>query len=78
MFAIINNEKLPCQISLRCDWRLAKLLQEKYEEVLPGVKLDSKKWITILLTGQLDFDQIKDLIRHSYELSILISSKVEL
>ncbi len=68
MFAIVNDEKLPFKISLRCDWRLSNLLKSKYEEVLPGVKLDEKKWITILLTGQLEYSEIKDLIRHAYEL----------
>jgi len=45
------------------------LLREKYETVLPGQKLNQKKWNTIILSGQLSDDEIFDLIRHSYNLA---------
>lgn len=68
MFAIIAEGTEPLRLSLKCDPQLAELLRGKYETVLPGYHLNKKHWNTILLTGQLSEDEIKDLIRHSYEL----------
>lgn len=68
MFALINEKSNPLQLSLKCDSQLAEHLREKYETVMPGYHLNKKHWNTILLTGQLNPQEIKDLIRHSYEL----------
>lgn len=68
MFALIREGKSPIQLSLKCDPILAQTLREKYESVLPGYHLNKKHWNTIILTGQLSKEDIKDLIRHSYEL----------
>lgn len=68
MFALIQEGKLPVRVSLKCDPALAKLLREKYETVMEGEHLNKKHWNTILLTGQLQDSEVKDLIRHSYEL----------
>jgi len=69
LFALVQNTTDPLRISLRCDEQLAALLREKYETVLPGQKLNQKKWNTIILSGQLSDDEIFDLIRHSYNLA---------
>lgn len=66
MFAMSETSKKPNRISLRCDKRLATLLKEKYDEVMPGHKLNKDKWITIVASGQLSVNEIKDLITHSY------------
>jgi len=68
MFALVTEKKEPVQISLKCDPQLAETLREKYETVMPGYHLNKKHWNTILLTGQLSWDEVKDLIRHSYDL----------
>lgn len=68
MFALVTERKLPVQISLKCDPVLAETLREKYETVMPGYHLNKKHWNTILLTGQLNWEEVKDLIRHSYDL----------
>lgn len=68
MFAIVAEKSNPLSISLKCDPALAEHLREKYETVMPGYHLNKKHWNTILLTGQLSWDEVKDLIRHSYEL----------
>lgn len=70
MFGIIAEGSDPVRISLKCDPQLSKLLREKYETVLPGYHLNKKHWNTILLTGQLPWDEVQDLIRHSYNLVI--------
>lgn len=66
MFALVEEGSQPIRLSVKCDPRLSKLLREKYESVMPGYHLNKKHWITVLLTGQLDWEQIQDLIRHSY------------
>lgn len=68
MFALIAEKSDPLQISLKCDPLLAEKLRERYETVMPGYHLNKKHWNTILLTGQLSWDEVKDLVRHSYEL----------
>jgi predicted DNA-binding protein (MmcQ/YjbR family) len=68
MFAIIAEGSDPLNISLKCDPQLSTLLREKYETVMPGYHLNKKHWNTILLTGQLPWEEVQGLIRHSYEL----------
>ncbi|HLG91146.1 MAG TPA: MmcQ/YjbR family DNA-binding protein [Candidatus Saccharimonadales bacterium] len=68
MFAIIMEGKEPVQVSLKCDPILAETLRAKYDTVMPGYHLNKKHWNTIVLTGQLAWDEVKDLIKHSYDL----------
>jgi predicted DNA-binding protein (MmcQ/YjbR family) len=68
MFALINEKSEPVQISLKCDPQLAQLLREKYETVVPGYHLNKKHWNTIICSGQLELQEIKDLILLSYNL----------
>lgn len=68
MFALIAEGRDPVRLSLKCDPLLAKTLQEKFTEVLPGYHLNKKHWITIILAGQLSWEEVQDLIRLSYNL----------
>ena len=68
MFALISEGKQPVRLSLKCDPELSRVLREKYEEVMPGYHLNKKHWNTVVLSGQLDWEEIKGLIRHSYDL----------
>jgi len=68
MFALVAEKSDPVRLSLKSDPQLAEVLRDKYETVMPGHHLNKKHWNTIVLTGQLDWQEIKDLIRHSYEL----------
>lgn len=68
MFALVAEKSNPIQLSLKCDPFLAETLREKYESVMPGYHLNKKHWNTVLLTGQLSWPEIQDLIRHSYQL----------
>ena len=68
MFGIIQEGSSPLRVSLKCDPLLAQHLREKYESVMPGYHLNKKHWNTIVCTGQLGDDEIKDLIVHSYHL----------
>ncbi len=68
MFALIPEGREPVSISLKCDPQLSVLLREKYETVMPGYHLNKKHWNTILLTGQLPWEEVQALILHSYNL----------
>ena len=68
MFAIIAEKSDPVRLSLKCDPNLAETLRAKYETVLPGYHLNKKHWNTVVLTGQLSWEEIQDLIKHSYDL----------
>ncbi len=68
MFALIREKKDPVQISLKCDPILAETLRQKYDTVMPGYHLNKKHWNTILLTGQLEWEEVQGLVRHSYDL----------
>lgn len=68
MFALIQDNTKPLRISLKCDPNLAETLREKYETVVPGYHLNKKNWNTIICSGQLNDEEIKDLARLSYNL----------
>ena len=68
MFALIAEGKYPVRVSLKCDPLLAVTLREKYDTVMPGYHLNKKHWNTIVLTGQMPWNEVQDLIRHSYNL----------
>ena len=68
MFALITEGKSPVNLSLKTDPQLSKVLREKYETVMPGYHLNKKHWNTLVLTGQLPWDEVQALIRHSYQL----------
>ena len=77
MFALVAENKTPLRISLKCDPVLAETLREKYETVMPGYHLNKKHWNTIVLSGQLSWDEIKDLINHSYNIVASVSEQSE-
>lgn len=68
MFALIQEKSDPLQLSVKCDPQLAVILRDKYETVLPGHHLNKKHWNTIICTGQVEEQELKSFIVHSYEL----------
>lgn len=70
MFALIPEKTDPVRISLKCDPLLSKILRDKYETVMEGYHLNKKHWNTVILSGQLPWEEIQGLIRHSYDLVV--------
>ena len=68
MFALIPEKSKPLRLSLKCDPLLAEKLREKYVTVMPGYHLNKKHWNTIVLTGEMPWEEVQDLIKHSYQL----------
>lgn len=68
MFALIAENKEPVNLSLKCDPQLSEVLREKYVTVMPGYHLNKKHWNTLILSGELPWDEVQALIQHSYQL----------
>jgi predicted DNA-binding protein (MmcQ/YjbR family) len=68
MFALISEGKDPVRLSLKCDPRLSEVLRAKYDEIMPGYHLNKKHWNTLVLAGQLGWEEVQALILHSYNL----------
>ena len=63
-FLVVNKNT----IEVRCDEKLGNVLEEKYESVMES-RYFGRGGIEIVLAGQLNTDEIADLIRLSYDLS---------
>ena len=68
LFAIVAEGSEPVRVSLKTDPELNRTLQERYESVLPGYHLNKKHWMTVICSGQLGDDEVKDLARLSHRL----------
>lgn len=68
MFALLAENTQPVRVSLKTAPELGAALQEQYESVLPGYHLNKKHWITVICSGQLSDDEVKDLANLSYQL----------
>lgn len=74
MTYLVPNGKIFClvrpnTIEVRTDENLKKLLMEKYESVMES-RYFGKGGIEIVPTGQIPEDEIYDLVRLSYNLSV--------
>lgn len=69
IFAMVVEGSLPTRIDLRCDPLLAQKLRREYETVLASQKFERRTWNTIIDTGQLSVEEIKDLMRLSFNLT---------
>ena len=65
VFLVVNKNT----IEVRCDGELAKTLQEKYESVMES-RYFGRGGIEIVLANQLSPEEVQDLIRLSYNLTI--------
>lgn len=63
-FLVVNKNT----IEVRCDEKLSNLLKEKYESVMES-RYFGRGGIEIVLAGQLNQEELKDLVLLSYNLS---------
>ncbi|MDR0397633.1 MAG: MmcQ/YjbR family DNA-binding protein [Candidatus Nomurabacteria bacterium] len=68
IFSIIRDGSNPLRVEAKCDVRLAKLLRDKYETVLPSKNMEAATWNEIICSGQLTDEEVEDLVRLSYNL----------
>lgn len=69
IFLCIETGRKPLRLELRCDRKLGYTLKERYESVMESRAL-GRSGIEVICSGQLSSDEIRDLVRHAYEISI--------
>jgi predicted DNA-binding protein (MmcQ/YjbR family) len=69
IFLCVETGTDPLRIELRCDRRLSETLQERYESVMESRAL-GRNGIEVICSGQLSSDEVRDLVRHAYEISV--------
>ena len=70
IFALVNLERIPLTMNLKCDPERAIELRERYSAVEPGWHMNKRHWNTLHLDGTLPSTEVRDLIDHSYELVV--------
>ena len=73
IFALINLEKVPTFINLKCDPERAVDLRARYQSVKPGYHMNKRHWNSVYIDGDHSPDELRDWIDHSYE---LVTSKL--
>ena len=68
IFLLVGMDHQPLQFNVKCDPERAEELRGQYDCIIPGYHMNKKHWNTVVLTGQLPWEEVQDLIRHSYEL----------
>jgi predicted DNA-binding protein (MmcQ/YjbR family) len=68
MFALFGGEGSGATVSLKCDPIIAENLRQQHTGVRPGYHLNKKHWNTVDLDGSLPFEEVRDMIEHSYGL----------
>ena len=69
IFLAMSKGMTPVRIEVRCEKQLSKTLQERYESAMGG-RLLGRNGLELVCSGQLSFDELCDLIRLSYNLSV--------
>ncbi|MHA7965161.1 MmcQ/YjbR family DNA-binding protein [Paenibacillus sp. CAU 1782] len=76
MFALIGeNHEIP-NISLKCEPLMAELLRQAHSAVKPGYHLNKKHWNTVTADGSVPEEELRDMIKNSYELVVRGLTKV--
>ena len=70
MFALIAWEENPLYISVKCDPDRAEALRSSYTSIKPAYHMNKRHWNMIYLDGELNDNQIMEMVNHSYELVV--------
>jgi predicted DNA-binding protein (MmcQ/YjbR family) len=70
MFALVDLERNPGSVSLKCDPALAVEWRARYPAVSPGYHLNKRDWNTVELDGSVDDGELREMIDHSYDLIV--------
>ncbi|SET15665.1 MmcQ/YjbR family DNA-binding protein [Paenibacillus sp. NFR01] len=69
MFALIFNRGGNLCINLKCDPERSDFYRSAYAEITPGYHMNKEHWNTVILDGELSEDVIKELVKHSFDLT---------
>jgi predicted DNA-binding protein (MmcQ/YjbR family) len=70
MFALSALDRVPLEVSVKCEPELALALRDSYSAIRPGYHLNKRHWNTITLDGSLPDQLVRDLIEDSYDLVV--------
>jgi predicted DNA-binding protein (MmcQ/YjbR family) len=70
MFALSALDRLPLEVSVKCEPELAVSLRRGYPAIRPGYHLNKRHWNTITLDGSIGDDLVRDMIEDSYDLVV--------
>lgn len=68
IFLLVKHGSLPLLIDVACDPKLATNLRTKYESVVPSKLMDERSWNRVICSGQLNQQEVLDLVNLSYQL----------
>jgi predicted DNA-binding protein (MmcQ/YjbR family) len=66
VFAILQPDGHPPQVTLKCDPGLALELRAQFPAVTEGYHVNKKHWNTVLLDGSVPAEEVQDMVGHSY------------
>lgn len=67
IYMLINLERDPLSVNLKCEPTRALELRDQYEAVAPGYHMNKKHWNTVLIEGDVPDAVFIELIDHSYQ-----------
>jgi predicted DNA-binding protein (MmcQ/YjbR family) len=70
IFALSALDRVPLEVSVKCEPELALELRNSYPAIRPGYHLNKRHWNTMTLDGSLSDQLIRDLIEDSYDLVV--------
>ncbi|HTB26577.1 MAG TPA: MmcQ/YjbR family DNA-binding protein [Puia sp.] len=70
IFLLMSLDSIPLQFNVKCDPEKAEELREAYSSVIPAFHMNKKHWNTIILDGQVNAKQIREMIDDSYALVV--------
>ena len=70
LFAISALDRMPLEVSVKCEPELAVQLRVTYAAIRPGYHLNKRHWNTVTLDGSLPDQLIRDLVEDSYDLIV--------
>ena len=70
MFALVSDNAVPLDISLKCEPAHAQFLRDSFPAVQPGYHLNKEHWNTVTLDGSISDEGIRAMIDESYRLVV--------
>ncbi len=68
-FGLIMLHEDKHYLNLKCDPDMSDLLKREYEGIIPAYHMNKRLWITVILGSDVPDDEIKRLIKHSFDLT---------
>ena len=57
-------------VTVKCEPEHSQMLQQRYEEVVPGYHMNKRHWLTIRAGAGVTPELVDELVRNSYELVV--------